>query len=78
MCDYRGYEFGAGRYPDSICIEGRLFDAAMAMRKGTYTNQPSRSHAPCVRQVSHVCIKLEGGTHDQRHKIKRIVIGREF
>ena len=27
MCDYQGYEFGAGHYPDSVCIEGRLFDA---------------------------------------------------
>lgn len=27
MCDYQGYEFGAGRYPDSVCIDGRLFDA---------------------------------------------------
>ena len=26
MCDYQGYEFGAS-YPDSICIDGRLFDA---------------------------------------------------
>lgn len=27
MCDYQGYEFGAGRYQDSVCIDGRLFDA---------------------------------------------------
>jgi len=27
MCGYQGYEFGAGRYPDSVCIDGRLFDA---------------------------------------------------
>lgn len=27
MCNYQGYEFGAGRYPDSVCIDGRLFDA---------------------------------------------------
>jgi hypothetical protein len=26
MCNYQGYEFGA-RYPDSVCIDGRLFDA---------------------------------------------------
>jgi hypothetical protein len=26
-CDYQGYEFGAGSYPDSICIEGQLYDA---------------------------------------------------
>ena len=27
MCDYQGYEFGAGRYPDSYCIDGKLNDA---------------------------------------------------
>lgn len=27
MCDYQGYEFGAGSYPDSVCIDGRLLDA---------------------------------------------------
>lgn len=26
-CDYQGYEFGAGSYPDSICIDGKLYDA---------------------------------------------------
>jgi len=27
MCDYQGYEFGAGRYPDSYCVDGFLHDA---------------------------------------------------
>lgn len=27
MCDYQGYEFGAGTYPDSYCIDGCLHDA---------------------------------------------------
>ncbi|YCT77648.1 hypothetical protein QV000_07250 [Stenotrophomonas maltophilia] len=27
MCNYQGYEFGAGRYPDSYCIDGMLHDA---------------------------------------------------
>jgi hypothetical protein len=26
MCDYQGYEFGAP-YPDSVCIDGMLWDA---------------------------------------------------
>jgi hypothetical protein len=26
-CGYQGYEFGAGSYPDSVCIDGQLFDA---------------------------------------------------
>lgn len=27
MCNYQGYEFGAGSYPDSVCVDGRLLDA---------------------------------------------------
>jgi len=27
MCNYLGYEFGAGTYPDSVCIDGLLHDA---------------------------------------------------
>ena len=27
MCNYQGYEFGAGRYPDSYCLDGFLHDA---------------------------------------------------
>jgi Zn ribbon nucleic-acid-binding protein len=26
-CGYQGYEFGAGAYPDSMCVGGRLHDA---------------------------------------------------
>jgi len=26
MCNYQGYEFGA-RYPDSLCIDGQLYNA---------------------------------------------------
>lgn len=26
-CGYQGYEFGAGRYPDSLCVDGSLYDA---------------------------------------------------
>ena len=33
-CGYQGYEFGAGTYPDSICVEGRLFDADDCDEKG--------------------------------------------
>ena len=27
MGEYQGCQFGAGRYPDSVCIDGKLFDA---------------------------------------------------
>ena len=35
MCNYQGYEFGAGRYPDSVCIDGRLFDADNCDEEGS-------------------------------------------
>ena len=37
MCKYQGYEFGAGLYPDSICIEGQLYDADDCDGKGNIT-----------------------------------------
>lgn len=36
MCSYAGYEFGAG-YPDSVCIDGRLWDAD-SYEDGYYTS----------------------------------------
>lgn len=33
-CNYQGYEFGAGSYPDSVCIDGRLWDADDCDEKG--------------------------------------------
>lgn len=27
MCNYQGYEFGAGNYQDSYCVDGFLHDA---------------------------------------------------
>lgn len=34
MCDYQGYEFGAGWYPDSVCIDGKLYDADLCDEEG--------------------------------------------
>lgn len=45
MCDYQGYEFGAGSYPDSVCIDGRLLDADQCDDDGNlYDNDEDR---PC-------------------------------
>jgi hypothetical protein len=45
MCDYQGYEFGAGRYPDSVCIDGRLFDADNCDGDGNLYEP--MDHLPC-------------------------------
>lgn len=45
MCNYQGYEFGAGTYPDSICIDGRLHDADHCDNEGNvYLNDED---VPC-------------------------------
>ena len=44
-CGYQGYEFGAGSYPDSLCVNGRLFDADDCDDAGNLY-QPS-DHIPC-------------------------------
>lgn len=44
-CGYQGYEFGAGSYPDSVCIDGRLHDADHCDNDGNvYLNEED---VPC-------------------------------
>lgn len=51
MCDYQGFEFGAGRYPDSVCIDGRLFDADHCDDHGNlYDNEEDRPCPICRRK----------------------------
>ena len=45
MCDYQGYEFGAS-YPDSMCIDGLLWDADSGDDEGCFTNG---GDLPCPR-----------------------------
>jgi len=49
MCDYQGYEFGAGSYPDSICIDGRLHDADDAAGDGQVYLQEEDIPCPMCR-----------------------------
>lgn len=35
MCDYQGHEFGA-QYPDSVCIDGQLWDADKCDDEGNF------------------------------------------
>ena len=44
-CGYQGYEFGAGRYPDSQCFGGRLYDMDNCDEPGT-VNEPM-DYTPC-------------------------------
>jgi len=49
MCDYQGYEFGAGTYPDSICIDGRLHDADDSPGPGLVNLQEEDIPCPICR-----------------------------
>lgn len=49
MCDYQGYEFGAGAYPDSICIDGRLHDADNSPAPGEVYLQEEDIPCPICR-----------------------------
>ena len=49
MCDYQGYEFGAGVYPDSVCMKGYLHDADDCDDKGAIYLHPDEVHIPCPK-----------------------------
>ncbi len=49
MCDYQGYEFGAETYPDSICIEGYLYDADSDDGKGCTVPAEDEEKVPCPK-----------------------------
>ncbi len=50
MCNYQGYEFGA-RYPDSVCVDGRLLDADDCDSQGNlYDNEDDVPCPMCRRE----------------------------
>ena len=49
-CGYQGYEFGAGSYPDSICVDGRLFDADNCDNKGNLYEPTEDIPCPMCRE----------------------------
>ncbi len=50
MCDYQGYEFGAGTYPDSVCIDGKLFDADACDGEGNLYEPLEEIPCPMCRE----------------------------
>ena len=53
-CSYQGYEFGAGAYPDSVCIDGRLHDADDCDNKGQIYLQEEDIPCPVCRPADAV------------------------
>ena len=54
MCDYQGYEFGAGSYPDSVCIDGRLLDADNCDGDGNLCDNEEEIPCPMCRPTESV------------------------
>ena len=50
-CGYQGYEFGAGRYPDSICFGGRLYDADDCDNDGNYYEPTDEIPCPMCHPI---------------------------
>lgn len=68
MCDYQGYEFGA-RYPDSVCIEGRLFDADYCDDNGNLYDNGEDIPCPICRREDAIkwwTGRSMNGTHKER------------
>jgi hypothetical protein len=53
VCNYQGYEFGAA-YPDSVCIDGRLFDADNCDNNGNLYDNEEDIPCPICRRADAV------------------------
>ncbi len=51
---YQGYEFGAGTYPDSVCVAGRLFDADHCDDSGNLFEPTEYIPCPLCQRVAAV------------------------
>lgn len=76
MCNYQGYEFGAA-YPDSVCIEGRLFDSDYCDDKGNlYDNEEDIPCPMCRREdaIRWHASTFNTGTYKERMKSARLLV----
>lgn len=79
VCSYQGYEFGAGSYPDSVCIDGRLFDADRCDESGMLLEIDEDIPCPMCREQDAIKYWTEqnrnGGhtTRESRVKAKSLI-----
>lgn len=75
MCDYQGYEFGA-RYPDSVCIDGRLFDADYCDGEGNLYDRGDDVPCPMCRRADAVKWHTQqmNGPYKERLKAARHLV----
>jgi hypothetical protein len=79
-CNYQGHEFGAS-YPDSVCVDGRLFDADNCDGRGNLY-EPTE-HIPCPKcrredAVRHLMGQLDDSMPytDRRRRARLAIRGR--
>jgi hypothetical protein len=76
VCNYQGYEFGA-RYPDSVCVDGRLLDADHCDNEGNLYDNDEDIPCPMCRRADAVqwhCRQFNRGTYKERLKAARHLV----
>ena len=78
-CDYQGYEFGAGSYPDSVCVEGALFDADNCDNEGNLYEPAEDIPCPICRRAEAIRYwtnrnRLSGNTQKEAAKAARSLV----
>ena len=76
MCNYQGYEFGAP-YPDSVCIDGRLFDADYCDAAGNLYDRDDDVPCPICRREDAIkwhASTFNSGTYKERMKGARQLV----
>lgn len=74
-CDYQGYEFGAS-YPDSVCVDGRLYDADNCDEKGRLFVPDEDVPCPMCRRGAAVewwMGRFDGAWKKRRDSARRLV-----
>lgn len=71
MCDYQGYEFGAN-YPDSVCIDGRLYDADNCDNDGNLYQPEEDIPCPVCRKDAAIRWWRESGNIHARQLVADI------
>lgn len=77
-CDYQGYEFGAS-YPDSVCVEGFLFDADHCDNDGNLYEPDEETPCPICRRADAIKWwtsrnRLSGATAKEAAKAARSLV----
>lgn len=75
MCDYQGYEFGAS-YPDSVCIDGKLFDADNCDGDGSLFDPGEDIPCPMCRpeDARRWWTRRMDGSYKDRHRAARSLV----